>query len=125
MLSRLSRAVAALKTQMVRNLPQTISSRLAGLMSSVSIVPRSFSPAHRSTAGYSAPASDHITRMNGNMRSSRLNKSVLARSAARRGALGVVDLERVVEVRGESALRRMRSSFSAFFHRSRMALKRR
>ena len=51
MLARLSSVVAALKTQMVRNLPQTISSRLAGVMSSVSIVPRSFSPAHRSTAG--------------------------------------------------------------------------
>ncbi len=51
MLTRLSNAVAALKTQIVRNLPQTISSRLAGLMSSVSIVPRSFSPAQRSTAG--------------------------------------------------------------------------
>ena len=82
MLSRLSRAVAALKTQIVRNLPQTISSRLAGLMSSVSIVPRSFSPAHRSTAGYSAPASDHITRMNGKTREKKLNRSVLARSAA-------------------------------------------
>ena len=51
MLSRLSKAVVALKTQMVRNLPQTISSRLAGLMSSVSMVPRSFSPAVMSMAG--------------------------------------------------------------------------
>ena len=39
---------------MVRNLPQTISSRLAGLISRVSMVPRSFSPAHRSMAGYRA-----------------------------------------------------------------------
>ena len=71
MLSRLSRAVPPLKTQMVRNLPRTISSRPAGLMSSVSMVPRSFSPAHRSTAGYRAPASDHITSMNGKMRTMR------------------------------------------------------
>src|SRR5438034_962719 len=56
MLARFRSAVAALNTQIVRNLPQTISSRLAGLMSNVSMVPRSFSPAHKSTAGYSAPA---------------------------------------------------------------------
>src|SRR5690242_19317841 len=79
MLSRLSNAVAALKTQMVRNLPQTISSRLAGLMSNVSMVPRSFSPAHRSTAGYSAPANDHMTRMNGKMRTSMSSRSSEAR----------------------------------------------
>ncbi len=35
----------------VKNLPRTISDRLAGLISRVSIVPRSFSPAQRSTAG--------------------------------------------------------------------------
>ena len=35
----------------VRNLPSTISARDAGLISRVSIVPRSFSPAQRSTAG--------------------------------------------------------------------------
>ena len=33
------------------NFPITISARSAGLMSKVSIVPRSFSPAQRSTAG--------------------------------------------------------------------------
>ncbi len=51
MLNRLTRAVPALKNQMVRNLPITISSRPAGVISSVSMVPRSFSPAQRSTAG--------------------------------------------------------------------------
>ena len=35
------------------------------------MVPRSFSPAHRSTAGYSAPAKDHSTNMNGKTRTSR------------------------------------------------------
>jgi hypothetical protein len=39
----------------MRNLPSTISTREAGLHSSVSIVPRSFSPAVRSIAGYIAP----------------------------------------------------------------------
>ena len=79
MLSRLSRAVAALKTQMVRNLPQTISSRLAGLISSVSMVPRSFSPAQRSTAGYRAPAMLHITSTKGKTIVRILNKSSATR----------------------------------------------
>src|ERR1700736_298223 len=67
MLARFQRVVEPLKSQMVRNLPQTISSRLAGLISRVSMVPRSFSPAQTSTAGYRAPASDHMTSMNGKM----------------------------------------------------------
>ena len=44
-------AVEMLKSITVRSLPQTISDRSAGLLSKVSRVPRSFSPAHRSTAG--------------------------------------------------------------------------
>ena len=55
MLAGFNKAVAALKTQMVRNLPQTISGRLAGLMSSVSMVPRSFSPTVTSRAGAMQP----------------------------------------------------------------------
>ena len=51
MLTRFSRAVITLASMTVRNLPSTISDRLAGLISRVSIVPRSFSPAHRSMAG--------------------------------------------------------------------------
>ena len=39
----------------IRNLPSTRSTRATGLQSSVSIVPRSFSPAVRSIAGYIAP----------------------------------------------------------------------
>ncbi len=88
MLSRLSRAVPALKTQIVRNLPRTISSRAAGLMSSVSMVPRSFSPAHTSTAGYSAPASDHITSMNGKILTIRSNSDVAFAVAVVSAVLG-------------------------------------
>ena len=44
-------AVDALNSITVRNLPSTISVRAAGQISSVSIVPRSFSPAARSIAG--------------------------------------------------------------------------
>ena len=51
MLSRFNTAVAMLNSMTVSSLPQTISLRSAGLLSSVSSVPRSFSPAHRSTAG--------------------------------------------------------------------------
>ena len=51
MLAMFSRAVAMLASMTVKNFPTTISTRLAGLMSRVSIVPRSFSPAHRSIAG--------------------------------------------------------------------------
>ncbi len=50
-LNRLSTAVAMLNSIIVSSLPQTISLRSAGLLSSVSSVPRSFSPAHKSTAG--------------------------------------------------------------------------
>ena len=50
-LTRFSTAVIMLKSIIVSNLPTTISLRCAGLQSSVSKVPRSFSPAHRSTAG--------------------------------------------------------------------------
>ena len=39
----------------IKNFPKTISTRATGLHSSVSIVPRSFSPAVRSIAGYIAP----------------------------------------------------------------------
>ena len=51
MLRMLSTAVATLNSITVSSLPQMISVRSAGLLSSVSSVPRSFSPAHRSTAG--------------------------------------------------------------------------
>ena len=51
MLTRLSSAVAMLNVITVSSLPHTISLRAAGLESSVSSVPRSFSPAHRSIAG--------------------------------------------------------------------------
>ena len=51
MLTRLRSAVITLARSTVRNFPITISGRVAGLMSRVSIVPRSFSPAQRSTAG--------------------------------------------------------------------------
>ena len=51
MLTRFSTAVTMLKSMIVSSLPRTISLRSAGLLSSVSSVPRSFSPAHRSTAG--------------------------------------------------------------------------
>ena len=50
-LIRFNSAVAALNVITVSSLPHTISVRSAGLESSVSSVPRSFSPAHRSTAG--------------------------------------------------------------------------
>ena len=43
--------VAMLKSITASSLPVTISERWAGLHSSVSKVPRSFSPAHRSMAG--------------------------------------------------------------------------
>ena len=39
----------------IRNFPITMSTRATGLQSSVSIVPRSFSPAVKSIAGYIAP----------------------------------------------------------------------
>ena len=51
MLARLSRLVAMLKVITVSSFPQTISLRFAGLDRSVSSVPRSFSPAHKSIAG--------------------------------------------------------------------------
>ena len=51
MLPTLRTAVVQLKSMTVKNLPRTISERVAGQMSSVSIVPRSFSPATRSIAG--------------------------------------------------------------------------
>jgi hypothetical protein len=50
-LPRLSSAVTILNVITVSSLPHTISRRDAGLVSKVSSVPRSFSPAHRSTAG--------------------------------------------------------------------------
>ena len=50
-LARFKMAVAMLKIMIVSNLPHTISIRSAGLLSKVSSVPRSFSPAHRSMAG--------------------------------------------------------------------------
>ena len=50
-LKRFKTAVAVLKSMIVRSFPSTISVRSAGLESRVSSVPRSFSPAHRSTAG--------------------------------------------------------------------------
>ncbi len=50
-LIRFNTAVTMLKSIIVSNLPSTISLRWAGLESKVSRVPRSFSPAHRSTAG--------------------------------------------------------------------------
>ena len=50
-LNRFNSAVTALNVVTVSSLPQTISLRSAGLHSNVSNVPRSFSPAHRSTAG--------------------------------------------------------------------------
>jgi hypothetical protein len=51
MLARFSTAVAQLNVITVSSLPHTISLRKAGLESRVSSVPRSFSPAQRSTAG--------------------------------------------------------------------------
>ena len=51
MLSRFSSEVAELNPMIVSSLPRTISLRSAGLLNRVSSVPRSFSPAHRSTAG--------------------------------------------------------------------------
>ena len=51
MLTRFNSAVVMLATITVRNLPRTISVRLAGERSRVSIVPRSFSPAQMSIAG--------------------------------------------------------------------------
>ncbi len=51
MLTRFRSAVVMLASITVKNLPRTISVRLAGLRRSVSIVPRSFSPAQRSMAG--------------------------------------------------------------------------
>ncbi len=50
-LTRFKTAVAMLKAMIVSSLPSTISLRSAGLLNKVSSVPRSFSPAHRSTAG--------------------------------------------------------------------------
>ena len=44
----------------IRNLPNTMSTRATGLQSSVSIVPRSFSPAVRSIAGYIAPVKQRM-----------------------------------------------------------------
>ncbi len=43
--------VPMLKSMTVSSFPATISPRSAGLESSVSSVPRSFSPAHKSMAG--------------------------------------------------------------------------
>ena len=51
MLTKFSAAATMLKSMIVNSLPTTISLRWAGLLSSVSRVPRSFSPAQRSTAG--------------------------------------------------------------------------
>ena len=51
MLTTFNTAVTMLKSMMVTSLPSTISLRRAGLERSVSRVPRSFSPAQRSTAG--------------------------------------------------------------------------
>ena len=51
MLSRFSMTVIMLKSMIASSLPSTISVRPAGLQRSVSSVPRSFSPAHRSMAG--------------------------------------------------------------------------
>ncbi len=47
----------------MRNLPSTMLMRLTGLQSSVSIVPRSFSPAVRSMAGYMAPVKQRMMMM--------------------------------------------------------------
>jgi hypothetical protein len=44
----------------MRNLPSTMSTRATGLHRSVSIVPRSFSPAVKSIAGYMAPLKQRI-----------------------------------------------------------------
>ena len=49
--TRFNVTVATLNNMIVSSLPHTISVRSAGLESSVSSVPRSFSPAQRSTAG--------------------------------------------------------------------------
>ena len=51
MLRRFKAAVTPLKSMIVSSFPNTISLRWAGLESNVSNVPRSFSPAQRSTAG--------------------------------------------------------------------------
>ena len=51
MLARFNSDVAMLNSITVSIFPATISDRSAGLESSVSSVPRSFSPAHRSMAG--------------------------------------------------------------------------
>ncbi len=59
MLSRFKTAVVTLASITVRNFPRTISDRLAGLISSVSIVPRSFSPAHRSIGRVKRPGQRH------------------------------------------------------------------
>ena len=50
-----SAIVAREPVSTIRNLPSTMLSRFTGLHSSASIVPRSFSPAVRSIAGYIAP----------------------------------------------------------------------
>ena len=44
----------------MRNFPSTMSPRATGLHNSVSIVPRSFSPAVRSIAGYIAPVKQRM-----------------------------------------------------------------
>ena len=59
MLTRFRSAVITLASITVRNLPRTISARLAGLISRVSIVPRSFSPAHRSIGRVKRPGQRH------------------------------------------------------------------
>ena len=51
MLIRFNSDVAILKLITVSSLPIAISDRSAGLLSKVSNVPRSFSPAHKSMAG--------------------------------------------------------------------------
>ena len=56
----------------IRNFPSTMSTRATGLHSRVSMVPRSFSPAVRSIAGYIAPLKHRMMMRYGTMPPKRL-----------------------------------------------------
>ena len=55
-----SNAVASDAVSTMKNFPRTKSVRDTGLVKIVSIVPRSFSPAVKSIAGYIAPVSERM-----------------------------------------------------------------
>ena len=63
MLARLSREPSNPTANTARYLPRTISRLAAGLTSSVSSVPRSFSPAARSSAGWNGNVTANSTSM--------------------------------------------------------------